>query len=144
MRSILDKAVLVESHDCVSSRVFAIQYESHAGNVHSTQAAFEHALESEACKHHPGLWISYIRFCHERKELRPKAKSVFYRALQYCPWSKEVFMEAFATLVRDMDSSELKSVYNTLNEKGLRVHVEMEEFVEKWRREQKERDRLKR
>lgn len=48
-------------------------------------------------------------------------------------------MEAFATLVRDMDSSELKSVYNTLSEKGLRVHVEMEEFVEKWRREQKER-----
>ena len=40
-------------------------------------------------------------------------------------------MEAFVTLVRDMDSSELRSVYNTLCEKGLRVHVEMEEFVEK-------------
>ncbi|KAI0386205.1 DUF1740-domain-containing protein [Hypomontagnella monticulosa] len=141
VRSILDKVVLAEPHDCVSSRVFAIRYESRTGNIHSTRAAFEHALESEACKNHPDLWISYIRFCHDRKELRSKAKSIFYRAIQHCPWSKDVFMEAFITLVRDMDSSELKSVYNTLSEKGLRVHVEMEEFVEKWRREQKERDR---
>ncbi|KAI1144576.1 DUF1740-domain-containing protein [Hypoxylon sp. FL0543] len=140
VRSILDQAVLIEPHDCVSSRAFAIRYESRTGNIHSTRAAFEHALESEACKNHPDLWISYIRFCHGRKELRAKAKGVFYRAIQRCPWSKEVFMEAFATLVRDMDSSELKSVYNTLCEKGLRVHVDMEEFVEKWCREQKERD----
>ncbi|KAI1212225.1 DUF1740-domain-containing protein [Annulohypoxylon truncatum] len=144
VRSILDKVVLVEPHDCVSSRVFAIRYESRAGNVHSTRAAFEHALESDACKNHPGLWISYIRFCHDNKALRSKAKSVFYRAIQRCPWSKEVFMEAFVTLGRDMDSSELRSVYNTLCEKGLRVHVEMEEFVEKWRREQKEKDRVRR
>ncbi|KAI1469580.1 DUF1740-domain-containing protein [Daldinia caldariorum] len=144
VRSILDKVVLVDRFDCVSSRVFAIRYESRTGNVHSTRAAFEHALESEACRNHPGLWISYIRFCHGRKELRAKAKSVFYRALQCCPWSKDVFMEAFATLVRDMDSSELKSVYNTMCEKGLRVHVEMEEFVEGWRRGQKEKERVRR
>ncbi|KAI0014159.1 DUF1740-domain-containing protein [Xylariaceae sp. FL0662B] len=138
VRSILDKTVLVEAHDCVSSRVFAIQHELQTGNVHSTRATFEHALESEACKNHPGLWVSYIRFCYDGKELRPKTKDVFYRALQHCPWSKEVFMEAFITLVKDMDSLELKSVYHTLCEKGLRVHVEMEEFVETWRREQKE------
>ncbi|OTB08467.1 hypothetical protein M426DRAFT_317090 [Hypoxylon sp. CI-4A] len=144
VRSILDQVVLVEPHDCVSSRVFAIRHESRAGNIHSTRAAFEHALESEACKNHPGLWVSYIRFCHNSKELRSKAKSVFYRAIQRCPWSKDVFMEAFVTLVRDMDSSELNSVYHTLCEKGLRVHVEMEEFVEKWRRDQKERDRARR
>ncbi|KAI0122163.1 DUF1740-domain-containing protein [Daldinia grandis] len=141
VRSILDKVVLVKPHDCVSSRVFAIRYESRTGNVHSTRAAFEHAFEGEACRNHPGLWISYIRFCHGSKELRAKAKSVFYRALQCCPWSKEVFMEAFVTLVRDMDSSELRSVYNTMCEKRLRVHVEMEEFVEGWRREQKGKDR---
>ncbi|KAI1082221.1 DUF1740-domain-containing protein [Whalleya microplaca] len=138
VRSILDKVVLVEPHDCVSSRVFAIQHEIQTGNVHSTRAAFGHALESEACKNHPGLWVSYIRFCHDRKELRSKAKDLFYRAIQSCPWSKDVFMEAFITLVREMDSSELKSVYHTLCEKGLRVHVEMEEFVDNGRREQKE------
>ncbi|RYP81957.1 hypothetical protein DL769_001801 [Monosporascus sp. CRB-8-3] len=139
VRSVLDTTVLVEPHDCVSSRAFAIRYEARTGNVHSTRAAFERALESEACRHHPGLWISYVRFCHGSRELRPKAKDVFYRAIQHCPWSKDLFLEAFVTLGREMDSSELRSVYNTLCDKGLRVHVEMPEFVDKWRREQKEK-----
>ncbi|KAI0123829.1 NRDE-2, necessary for RNA interference-domain-containing protein [Xylariales sp. AK1849] len=133
VRSTLDKIVLVKAHDCVSSRVFAIRHEMTTGNVHSTGAAFERALESEKCRHHPGIWISYIRYCHSRRALRPKAKDVFYRAVQSCPWSKDIFMEAFISLGRDMDSSELRSVYNTLCEKGLRVHVELEEFVEQWK-----------
>ncbi|CAJ2509864.1 Uu.00g057640.m01.CDS01 [Anthostomella pinea] len=139
VRSLLNKVVLVESHACIGSHAFAIRHELQTGNAHSTRAAFEHAVASKACKNHPGLWISYIRFCHDRKELREKAKSVFYRAIQSCPWSKDVFMEAFVTLERDMDSAELRSVYNMLCEKGLRVHVEMEEFVEKWRRDLKEK-----
>ncbi|KAI0603498.1 NRDE-2, necessary for RNA interference-domain-containing protein [Biscogniauxia sp. FL1348] len=139
VRSLLNNTVLIEPHACISSHVFAIRHELQAGNAHSTRAAFEHALANESCKNHPGLWVAYIRFCHDRKELRSKTKDVFYRAIQCCPWSKDVFMEAFVTLVRDMDSSELKSVYNTLCDKGLRVHVEMEEFVEKWRRERKEK-----
>ncbi|EMR72911.1 putative duf1740 domain containing protein [Eutypa lata UCREL1] len=145
VRSILDSTVLTQAHDCLSSRVFAICHEARTGNVHSTRAAFEHAFESsEACKHHPGLWISYIRFCQGHKELRSKAKDVFYRAIQRCPYSKDVFMEAFApttTLVREMDSAELRSVFNTLCDKGLRVHVEMPEFVERWRQEHKEGER---
>ncbi|KAI1494750.1 NRDE-2, necessary for RNA interference-domain-containing protein [Biscogniauxia mediterranea] len=139
VRSLLSNVVLIEPHACISNHVFAIRHELQAGNAHSARAAFEHALANESCKNHPGLWVAYIRFCHDRKELRSKAKDVFYRAIQCCPWSKDVFMEAFITLIRDMDSSELKSVYNTLCDKGLRVHVEMEEFVEKWRRERKEK-----
>ncbi|KAI1505514.1 NRDE-2, necessary for RNA interference-domain-containing protein [Biscogniauxia marginata] len=139
VRSLLSNVVLAEPHVCVSSHIFAIRHELQTGNAHSTRAAFEHSLAHESCMNHPGLWVAYIRFCHGRKELRSKAKDVFYRAIQCCPWSKDVFMEAFATLVRDMDSSELKSVYNTLSDKGLRVHVEMEEFVEKWRSEWKEK-----
>ncbi|KAI0024891.1 NRDE-2, necessary for RNA interference-domain-containing protein [Xylariomycetidae sp. FL0641] len=143
VRSILHKAVLVEPHDTMGGHVFAIRHEMQTGNAHSTRAAFERALARARCKNHPGLWISYIRFCHDNKALRSKAKDVFYRALQNCPWSKEVFMEAFATLVRDVDSAELKSVYSTLCDKGLRVHVEMDEFVEEWRRSQKEKQSKK-
>ncbi|KAI5928530.1 NRDE-2, necessary for RNA interference-domain-containing protein [Camillea tinctor] len=139
VRSLLNNVVLREPHACISNYMFAIRHELQAGNAHSTRAAFEHALASEPCKNHPGLWVTYIRFCHDRKELRSKAKDVFYRAIQHCPWSKDVFMEAFVTLVRDMDSSELRSVYNTLCDKGLRVHIDMEEFVERWRVERKER-----
>lgn len=138
VRSVLAKTVLTKANDCLNSRVFAINHEMAMGNAHTTRAAFEHAVESEAGEHHIGIWISYIRYCHQKEELRSKAKDVFYRAIQSCPWSKAVFMEAFLTLARDMDISELKSVYSTLCDKGLRVHVELDEFVEKWETAQKQ------
>ncbi|TGJ82646.1 hypothetical protein E0Z10_g6105 [Xylaria hypoxylon] len=143
VRSLLQDHVLARANESLSSHVFAISYELRTGNAHSTRAAFERSLSSEVCTHHIGLWVAYIRFCHSRKELRAKSKAVFYRAIQACPWSKDVFMEAFGTLVREMDSAELKSVYATMCEKGLRIHVEMDGFVENWRKEQKEAEREK-
>ncbi|KAI0476665.1 DUF1740-domain-containing protein [Xylaria cf. heliscus] len=144
VRTLLQDHVLTRANETLASHIFAISHELRAGNAHSARAAFERALSSDVCAHHVGLWVAYIRFCHARRELRARfAKPVFYRALQACPWSKEVFMEAFGTLGRDMDSAELKSVYSTMCDKGLRVHVDMDEFVENWRREQKgvERER---
>ncbi len=157
VRSVLDAtAGLAGTPSRLSSRAFAVRHEARTGNANSTRAAFERALDDDdndggggACGNHPGLWVSYIRFLGRhggggsgsgsggRGAPRAKAKDAFYRAVQHCPWSKEVFMEAFATLGRDMDSAELDSVYDTLCDKGLRVHVEMPEFVERWRREQK-------
>ncbi|KAK8076749.1 hypothetical protein PG994_004021 [Apiospora phragmitis] len=141
VRTLLHDTILTKAHDCATSRVFAIRHEMRSGNAHSTRAAFEHALaDDDTSKHNMGLWVSYIRYCRATKELGgPKAKEVFYRAIQRCPWSKDVFMEAFGTLVRDLDSAELRSVYSTLYEKGLRVHVEMDEFVGRWKEEARRR-----
>ncbi|KAI0196460.1 DUF1740-domain-containing protein [Astrocystis sublimbata] len=132
VRTLLQDRILTRAHASLSSHVFAVSYEMRTGNSHSVRAAFERAFSSDVCAHHIGLWIAYVRFCHAKKELRKLAKGVFYRTIQACPWSKDVFMEAFGTLGREMDSAELKSVYSTMCEKGLRVHVEMEEFVEGW------------
>ncbi|KAF2962972.1 hypothetical protein GQX73_g10605 [Xylaria multiplex] len=143
VRSLLQDHVLTRTNDCLSSHVFAIDYELRTGNTHSARGAFERSLSSEVCMHHVGLWIAYIRFCHSRGELRAKSKAVFYRAIQACPWSKNVLLEAFSTLVREMDSAELNSVYATMCEKGLRIHVDMDEFVENWRHEQKRTEREK-
>ncbi|KAL6885075.1 NRDE-2, necessary for RNA interference domain-containing protein, partial [Trichoderma longibrachiatum] len=134
-RDMLHDQVLVKEHDCVSSRVFAIQHELARGNANTTKNAFENALASDACRNTPALWIYYIRFCYAQKQFRNKAKDVFYRALRHCPGSKEVMMEAFATLIRDMESEELRAVYNTMTAKGMRVHVDLEEFLEKRRAE---------
>lgn len=43
-------------------------------------------------------------------------------------------MEAFGTLIRDMKSDELRGVYDTITAKGLRVHLDLEEFVDRWRK----------
>lgn len=107
------------------------------GNVNTTKAAFEHAVSSDVCKSNTSLWIKFIQFCSLQRELRAKAKDVLFRALRQCPWSKDVMMEAFLTLNRDMESSELKGVFETMASKGLRVHVDLDEFLEKRRNERR-------
>ncbi|UKZ88508.1 uncharacterized protein TrAFT101_004262 [Trichoderma asperellum] len=134
-RDLLYDQILVKEHDCISSRMFVIQHELTHGNTNTIKAAFEHALASDVCQNSSVLWTSYIRFCYAQKQLRAKAKDVFYRALRHCPGSKEVIMEAFVTLIRDMESDELKAVYNTMTSKGMRIHVDMEEFLDKHRSE---------
>ncbi|GAB1320735.1 hypothetical protein MFIFM68171_10945 [Madurella fahalii] len=130
VREILQTMSLVEPRDCLSTRRFAIRHEAQAGTAHSTRAALEVAINSDACKGSVELWVSYIRFCCSAKELRGKAKDVFYRAIAACPWAKELYMEAFGTLVGWMNSSELRAVFNTMATKGLRVHVDLAELLE--------------
>ncbi|PNH38899.1 hypothetical protein VD0004_g7958 [Verticillium dahliae] len=125
----LRSTALANQNDCVSSRIFAINYELQRGNSHSTRAAFEQALKSPACRANSELWRCYIQFSHSRKELRAKAKDNFFRGLGQCPWSKDLAMEAFTTLANVMDEFELGSVFNTMQSKGLRLHVELDEFL---------------
>jgi hypothetical protein len=132
VKALLRDTVLAESHDCLSSRIFAIRYELHVGNVHSVKAAFEGAVESEACRGNSWLWLYYIRFCSTRKELRSKAKDVFYRAVAACPGSKKLYIEAFTTLRKEMTESQLEAVISTIISKGLRVHVDFDKFVKGW------------
>lgn len=132
-RDLLYDKVLLPKNDCVTSRLFAIHHEMQRGNVNSTRAAYEKAVASDASQSSVQIWLSYIRFCHGHKELRSKAKDVFYRAIRHCPWSKEVMMEAFVTLLRQMRSEELRSVYETMTGKGMRIHVDLEEFLEERR-----------
>ncbi|KPM36735.1 hypothetical protein AK830_g9818 [Neonectria ditissima] len=141
VRTLLHERVLVAEQDIVSSRLFAIQHEIQRGNVNTTKAAFEHAVSSDACKFSVLVWVFFIRFCGSQRELQAKAKDVLFRALRHCPWSKDVMMEAFYTLSRVMESAELRGVFDTMTSKGLRVHVDLEEFLEKRRKERRENRR---
>jgi hypothetical protein len=132
VKALLRSTCLSEAHDCLSSRVFAIRYELHVGNTHSARAAFESALGSEACRGNAWLWRCYTRFCSSRRELKSKAKDVFYRAVAACPGSKKLYMEAFTTLRQDMADSELQAVLSTISSKSLRVHVDFESFAKAW------------
>lgn len=141
VRDTLRNLVLREPHDRVSSRMFAIIHELDAGTVHSARAAFEAALNSDSCRGSPRLWRSYVRFCElHKKELRGKAVEVFYRAVGACPWSKDLAMEAFGTLVKDMDSGDLRGVFGAMAAKGLRIHVDLEDFSKEWARMSRRKD----
>ncbi|TLD23137.1 hypothetical protein PspLS_07366 [Pyricularia sp. CBS 133598] len=135
VRRLLQRSILVEPTDTISARIFTIRHEMRVGNAYSAGAAFEQALTADRFAGDAHLWIAYVRFCCSKKELRSKAKDVFYRAMAACPWSKEVVMEGFGGgLIRDMASDELRALYTTISARGLRIHVDMEEFVEEWRR----------
>ncbi|KAK2004821.1 DUF1740-domain-containing protein [Colletotrichum falcatum] len=129
VRDILRKVALTNGNDCIGNRIFAVRYELQKGNVHSTQAAFERALDTPACRSNPDIWRCYIKFSYARKQFRAKAKDAFFRGLRHCPWSKDLALEAYTTLINVMDDFELRSVFNTISSKGLRVHVDLDEFV---------------
>ncbi len=135
-RRLLAEKVLIPKQDKISSRIFAIQHEISRGNLNTAKSAFEQALRNDTCKSNAMLWTWYIRFSYTHREFCGKAKDVFYRALRHCPWSKDILMEAFVTRARDMKSDELRSVYNMMTAKGLRGHVDLEEFLETRKAEQ--------
>ncbi|KAG7290333.1 hypothetical protein NEMBOFW57_000333 [Staphylotrichum longicolle] len=130
VRTLLQDLSLSNPHiDSLAARRFAIRHEARAGTAHSVRAAFEAALESPACKGSVELWVAYVRFCCGRRELRAKAREVWYRAIGACPWAKEVYMLGFAVAGLGLGPGELRGVVEGMVEKGLRVHVDMEEFL---------------
>ncbi|KAH8176286.1 NRDE-2, necessary for RNA interference domain-containing protein [Sarocladium implicatum] len=138
-RQLLYDKSLAPNEDSLSGRIFAIFHEIECGNANSTRAAFEQAVNSDSCRSSVLIWVWYIQFCYSQKSLRPKAKDVFYRALRHCPWSKEIMMQAFTTLVRTMESDELRAVYDTMLSKGMRIHVELEDYLQAQERKRAQR-----
>ena len=135
VRAMLRDNSLLPKNDCVTSRLFAIRYEIERGNVHSAKAAFEHAVASEACKGNAGLWRLYVLWCAQSEDAKIKnqAKEVLYRGMRACPGVKALMMEAFQTLRPLMNDEEVKSVHKVMEEKEVRIHVDLEEWLEECR-----------
>ncbi|KAI9738134.1 MAG: hypothetical protein M1818_005563 [Claussenomyces sp. TS43310] len=130
VRTILRDVILLPAVDSLTSRLFAIHHEMMHGNTHSTHAAFENAVVSPACSSNPGLWRLYVLFCVGAREYRARAKDVFYKGMRACPWAKWFYFMAFDELADLMGLEEKRSVYRILEEKELRVHVDLEEWLE--------------
>ena len=80
-------------------------------------------------------------FCEDRKEYRGKAKDVWYRGLRACPWAKELYVLGFEilgdmkrvdgkVLGTELGFEELRGTWRVMGEKGLRVHVDLEDMFE--------------
>ncbi|OCL06826.1 DUF1740-domain-containing protein [Glonium stellatum] len=130
---------------------FAIFAEMMRGEIagstaHSIRATFENAVRSDSVKNSSALWTSYVFFELSQPEqvsdVRSKgkavpasgaqrAKQVFLRGLTHLPWCKNYMMLAFSHLIEVLSFEELRRVYNVMNEKELRVHVDLEDALEK-------------
>ena len=134
----------------VTQIIFTIQSEisrpSYAGSTnHSVRAAFEHAVATaKSCVR---IWAWYVGWEADLDSNtvivveRPKGKSkreielrrrrlvdVYYRSVRACPWAKDLYMLAFTNArLRDaVGNVELRKIYDTMAEKGLRLHVDLE------------------
>ncbi|XP_062974026.1 nuclear exosome regulator NRDE2 [Elgaria multicarinata webbii] len=92
------------------------------GLTNRIKALFEHAVETENGAHCPLLWRLYIYFMVSLGD-KEKSKGLFYRALQNCPWTKVLYMDAIGYF-----PDELQEILDLMAEKELRVRVPIEEL----------------
>ncbi|KAF3926796.1 hypothetical protein ABW20_dc0100386 [Dactylellina cionopaga] len=125
-----------ERADSVVKWIFSIwaEMEMSAGrrmNPNAVRNLFEKAVESERTKSSIQLWLLYLQF--ELRQAQPgRARDVFFRAVRACPWSKDVILSGFRWLRSVLDFGEMRKVYSVMQEKELRVHVDVEEILEEW------------
>lgn len=98
-------------------------------NSNTIRNTFEGAINDTAGAHCIGLWKSYVLF--EMKEGDSKrARLVWWKGVQACPWAKELWMMGFQELRNEMRDEELKGLYEMMVEKELRIHVDLIELLE--------------
>ncbi|WEW61548.1 hypothetical protein PRK78_007038 [Emydomyces testavorans] len=126
----------VLGHSILTPHFFSIYSELHRGvsagsTAHSARAAFETAVSSRSGQCSAALWKLYILFNLNLGD-KQRARDVFYRSIRSCPWAKELILLAFKEpeLREYLGSDELRKIWHVLVEKGLRVHVDLEEVLE--------------
>ncbi|KAJ6661852.1 hypothetical protein lerEdw1_013023 [Lerista edwardsae] len=92
------------------------------GLTNRIRALFERAVETDAGAHCPLLWRLYVHFMVSLGN-KEKSKGLFYRALQNCPWTKVLYMDAVGYF-----PDELQDILDLMTEKELRVRVPIEEL----------------
>lgn len=86
------------------------------------------AVADQRTRASPTLWRIYVEFEIKCKELE-KAKRVLFMAISECPLVKELYLLAFTALRSVFKPSELEAWAETMAERGLRLHHELEEYI---------------
>jgi hypothetical protein len=134
VRSLMSDVVLKEDQQTVVGWLFSVSAEMQrglefGGTVHAVRASFEKAVGSRSGLHSIALWKSFMLFELSQKDSR-RTIDVFYRGLRNLPWSKWFLMLAFEHLDNQMTFSEMRSVWNVLSERELRVHVDIADILD--------------
>ncbi|GAA5950440.1 hypothetical protein JCM3765_004549 [Sporobolomyces pararoseus] len=134
IRKTLEDHVLKDKDVTSEGYLFAIFAELHldarSQNVWAVRNLFDRAVENPNTKASPSTWTLYIDFEVRNGELQ-RAKSLIYRALRECPWCKEFYLRPFSPTLRSVyRSSELRDFHHLLLEKGLRIRLDLDPFLE--------------
>ncbi|XP_033115800.1 nuclear exosome regulator NRDE2-like [Anneissia japonica] len=91
------------------------------GITHRIRSLFEKAVAERVARHCVLIWRLFIQFEVSYGDMK-RAKSIFYRALQYCPWAKVLYLDAVRFF-----PDELETILDILMEKDLHIRVPIEE-----------------
>ncbi|KAI9462434.1 DUF1740-domain-containing protein [Lactarius psammicola] len=89
------------------------------------------ALESERVLGSPVLWRLLLEVEIRAGDLE-RAKNVLFRAIGECPLVKDIYMQAFDRLRPVFSVHELKSLWETMVERGIRIRKGLDEEIEGW------------
>ncbi|KAK4694471.1 nuclear exosome regulator NRDE2, partial [Lecanoromycetidae sp. Uapishka_2] len=140
VRSIVKDVILAKDNtkgkqpESIIPHFFAVYTELHrsvtfGSNASTIRSTFERAVGSTSGMHCAGLWKLYFLFERSRGNIA-SAKRVFWRGVRACPWAKELYLLAFEGLREVMEDAELRSIYELMVEKELRVHVNLDDIFE--------------
>ncbi|XP_076321540.1 nuclear exosome regulator NRDE2 isoform X2 [Tachypleus tridentatus] len=86
------------------------------------RSLFERALDESPSRHCVGLWRWYLKFEVEQQNCT-RTEVIFYRALQQCPWAKDLYMDGIAYFPNKLDE-----IHDIMIEKEIRVRTPLEEI----------------
>ncbi|EJU01890.1 hypothetical protein DACRYDRAFT_22329 [Dacryopinax primogenitus] len=95
-----------------------------ATSVHEKREWLDRGVRDEMACRSLFLWQQYVQLELENGRVR-EAKSLLYRGVSECPWSKDLYLIAFHDLMRpNFETQELIRWIDVMVERGLRLRVE--------------------
>ncbi|KAI9025805.1 NRDE-2, necessary for RNA interference-domain-containing protein, partial [Phycomyces nitens] len=95
-------------------------------DINLVRSLFERAVESPSTRSSIVLWKLYIH--HEiSRDNHEKARTLFYRAVRECPWSKELYLMGLDILAKDGSEKELNEAVSLMMEKEIRLRKPIED-----------------
>ncbi|KAJ8044687.1 Protein NRDE2-like [Holothuria leucospilota] len=98
---------------------------SETGVSHRIRSLFEKAVSSRHTRHCILFWRMFLEFEVTQRNMK-RAKSVFYRSLQNCPWAKVIYMDMIRYFPAEEDL--LEEMVDLMTEKEIRIRCPLEEL----------------
>ncbi|KAL0074451.1 NRDE-2, necessary for RNA interference-domain-containing protein [Phycomyces blakesleeanus] len=95
-------------------------------DINLVRSLFDRAVESPSTRSSIVLWKLYIQ--HEiSRDNHEKARTLFYRAVRECPWSKDLYLMGLDILAKDESEKELNEAVSLMMEKEIRIRKQIED-----------------
>lgn len=92
------------------------------GLIRKVISIFEKCLSFPHNRDYPILWRMYAQFLFDYNH-KDKCESIVYRALQHCPWAKQIYMDAL-----HHSPHLLENIISIIGEKEIRLRTILEEI----------------